>query len=196
MDFEPGRLRRHLWGLFACYPLMPLAFVCGFGIRNNSPSLVVCAVFYALLLWNLAGCARRAPAGRIAFGAAFLTVLLHLVFVARLVQSYNDITANKNLEYLLLCIPVVVAAVGAAAAQLAQALGFRLAALCLLGGAALSGATPPFILLGGTFPVYMQGQEWIAVAVFALQGLLIAVLAAKLKSDNDADLEGVGLSPR
>lgn len=195
MEFDASRLRRHLWGLFACYPLMPLAFVCGFGIRNNSPSLIVCALFYALLLWNLGGCARRAPAGRVAFGAAFLAVLLHLFFVGRLIQSYTDWSANKNLEYVLMCIPVVVAAVGVGAAQLAYFCGHRLAAFCLLGGGALCGALPPFILLGGILPHFLQDKEWVGLAVFAMQGLLVAFCAVKLKAHNDADLEGMGLSP-
>lgn len=67
--------------LFLCYPLMPVAFVCGFGFYNTSPIALVSAFYYLLLLTSLWHCGRfEGWAGRF-YRLAGLLVAAHVAAV-------------------------------------------------------------------------------------------------------------------
>lgn len=49
-------MKRWAIGFFLCYPLLPVAFVCGLGLVEHRPFAIFAVLYYALLLactWNL-----------------------------------------------------------------------------------------------------------------------------------------------
>ncbi|MBX3166461.1 MAG: hypothetical protein KF760_03575 [Candidatus Eremiobacteraeota bacterium] len=181
-------MKRWAIGFFLCYPLLPVAFVCGLGLLEHRPFSLFAILYYGLLLscsWNL----RRLGgwAGRW-YLLAFAVTCLHLSGVGGLVLSHDPDVYWRGKDQLMALVLLTILGVYLAATWAGSALAFRLKRpwegvlqilcpiLMLLGSGSRVGG-PIFLLAFG-------GQ-----AVHAL------LLSLKLIKQDETEELHIGLSP-
>lgn len=174
-------------GLFLCYPLLPVAFYCGFGMLDGRLYGLCAPLYYLLLLSSLWGCRRFG--GWVAgwYTLAFAVTWLHIFGVAGTLLNLRWEAPLAIREWLFGCTLMTVPGVFLCNCCAGAAMAFRqkrpMEALLQMGA--------PFLML--TFP--LVGSVSFLVS-FAAQGLHALMLANRMTREFcSEDLNGIGFSP-
>lgn len=118
--------------------------------------------------------------------------MVHLGYVGLLIDTMSD----RYISPVVMCIPVVAACVGVAAAQLALFLGERVLSALLVAGTLVAFLVLSYLcrlvtvdVLPGRYP------EWFAMGAFYAQGFFLLLCACRLKPKPALAPDAPGLNP-